>query len=826
MHTPSAPMALCAARFVFLRGFLVAVATLLALVLGSWTASAQSTFPIPGMTGNSSTEAPAEDAPAEATTPADPTQALIELLQDEAARAALIAQLEQAAAGTAAAPEGSATAPAAAAPEATTTTTSTVGNFSTRLIQDLRTTMADNLRGFMARVERIPTTLGLAIRGLNSDLLLTIVRDLVEAVLVTYGALILLRLAMRPLLRMIGRKAVSTNWLYRFILRIIGTGLLALAIPIALVIGVAVVSVSVVAENGASLNTAQAAFFAAFALVEMLKLPSRFVLTPRTDQLRFIDVSDKAARQIQRLIAFAIGLAAYGQLVAVPVVTEQTSVFIGRAVATLLGAIVIVYLVGVVLAYRKKVGAWLTRYSKEDVTLDEVLSYFALRWHWPVLAYLVYVLVVVLTRPGNVLGPLAADTVRVVLILGIGGTVTMLARRATQRRVRLPEMVDSRLPLLASRLNRLLPAGLVVVRIAVVILVVLSILDVVELFDFSGYLGSDAGGAMVGAIFGVALGLVFVAVVYLAVSSWVDYQLNPFVGKPPTPRTVTLLTLLRNAVTIALVIFGGMFALSQLGLNIGPLLASAGVLGLAISFGAQKLVEDIITGIFIQFENAMNVGDVVDVGGVVGTVEKLTVRSVTLRDLQGVVHMIPFSSASMISNYMREFSYYVCDMGVAYREDIEMAKQAMFDAFEELRADPDQGGFLIDDLEWFGLNSFGDSAIVLRARIKTQPGKQWGVGRAYNLLLKKIFDDRGIEIPFPHQTIYFGEDRKGKAPPIHVMMQTGDAAASQAHPVTEAIPDARGPEQLEMDETRRRQVPPDRGDETIPGQEDDDGAGR
>lgn len=779
--TLSAPLALC-------MSLLTACVLAFALVWGS-PAGSQSLFPIPGGSGQSG-------GTTETTAPTDPTQALIDILQDDAARAALISQLEQAATGA----EGSTAPPDSAAPPASSTPAGpTDSNFSTRLVQELRTSMSDNFWGFIGRVERIPTTLALAMRGLNSDILLSILRELAEAVLVTYSVLIVLRIAARPVLKMLGRRALDTNWFYRFLFRIVGTGLLALAIPIAAVVGVAVVGVSVEqGEDGAALSTAQAAFFTAFVMVELLKLPSRFIVTPRAKELRFIDVSDGAARQIQRLIAFAIGLAAYGQLVAVPVVTEETSVFIGRAVATLLGAVVIFYLIVVVLSYRKRVGDWLTRHNQEDATLDEVMGYITRRWHWPVLVYLAYLMIIVLTRPGNVLGPLAADTVRVLAILSVGGTATMLARRATQRRVRLPHLIDSRLPLLAGRLNRLLPAGLIVVRVAVVVLVVLSVLDVFGLFDFTGYLGSSAGGAMLSGIFGVILALLFVALIYLGISSWVDYQLNPFIGRPPTPRMVTLLTLLRNAVTIVLVVFGGMFALSQLGLNIGPLLASAGVLGLAISFGAQKLVEDIITGIFIQFENAMNVGDVVDVGGVVGTVEKLTVRSVTLRDLQGVVHMIPFSSASMISNYMREFSYYVCDMGVAYREDIDMSKQAMFDAFEELRNDSEQGGFLLGDLEWFGLNAFGDSAIVLRARIKTQPGKQWGVGRAYNLILKRIFDERGIEIPFPHQTIYFGEDRKGKAPPVHVMMQTANADTSQAHPVADAIPDASGPERLDM----------------------------
>jgi small-conductance mechanosensitive channel len=214
-----------------------------------------------------------------------------------------------------------------------------------------------------------------------------------------------------------------------------------------------------------------------------------------------------------------------------------------------------------------------------------------------------------------------------------------------------------------------------------------------------------------------------------------------------------------------------MFVLSEIGLDIAPLLASAGVLGLAIGFGAQKMVQDIITGIFIQFENAINVGDVIAVGGTTGTVERLTIRSVSLRDYMGIYHIIPFSSVDMVSNYMRDFAYHVCDMGIAYRENVDDARDAMLDAFAELKADPDWADAILSDAEWMGLTTFGDSAVVVRLRIKTRPGKQWSLGRAYNAILKRIFDARGIEMPFPHQTIYFGEDKQGKAPPLHLSIE-------------------------------------------------------
>jgi len=248
---------------------------------------------------------------------------------------------------------------------------------------------------------------------------------------------------------------------------------------------------------------------------------------------------------------------------------------------------------------------------------------------------------------------------------------------------------------------------------------------------------------------------------WLATTSFVDYRLNPEYGAVPTSRETTLLSLFRNAATIAIIIITLMFSLSEIGINIGPLLASAGVLGLAVGFGAQSLVKDIITGIFIQFENAINVGDVITVGGVTGTVEKLSVRSVSLRDGQGVFHIIPFSSVNMVSNAMRDFSYSVCDMGIAYRENVEEAKQAMHDAFDLLMEGGEIAQFIIAPLEWFGINSFGDNAVMLRTRIKTVPGKQWAVGRAYNGYLKTVFDERGIEIPFPQQTIWLGEAKDG-----------------------------------------------------------------
>jgi len=266
----------------------------------------------------------------------------------------------------------------------------------------------------------------------------------------------------------------------------------------------------------------------------------------------------------------------------------------------------------------------------------------------------------------------------------------------------LPDDVRAKLPLLEPRLNSVVPKMLMALRTLVALIVVLFTLNQIGLIGFGAWMDGEAGRRFTGAAVAVAFILIVAWAIWLAVSSWIDYRLNPDYGEVPASREITLLTLLKNAVTVAILIFAVMFSLSEIGLNIGPLIASAGVLGLAIGFGAQKLVQDIITGVFIQFESAINVGDVVTVGGTTGAVERLTVRSVTLRDLSGIVHIIPFSSVDMVSNFTREFSFYVVDMGIAYREDVDEAKQAMHDAYELLREDPEQGAFLLGDLEWFG----------------------------------------------------------------------------------------------------------------------------
>lgn len=227
-----------------------------------------------------------------------------------------------------------------------------------------------------------------------------------------------------------------------------------------------------------------------------------------------------------------------------------------------------------------------------------------------------------------------------------------------------------------------------------------------------------------------------------------------------TKRAETLVKLLRQGVIILLWIMAGLLILGQLHVDIGPILASAGVVGLAVGFGAQNLVRDVIAGFFMILENQVRVGDVAVINGTGGLVEKVNFRTIVLRDLSGVVHTFPNGTINTLANMTREWSAFVIEIGVAYKEDTDKVVEVLKQVGVELRQDAHYGALIVEDVEIFGVDKFADSAVVIKGRIKTVPIKQWDVGREYLRRVKKAFDQAGIEIPFPHRSLYFGEASK------------------------------------------------------------------
>jgi small conductance mechanosensitive channel len=180
------------------------------------------------------------------------------------------------------------------------------------------------------------------------------------------------------------------------------------------------------------------------------------------------------------------------------------------------------------------------------------------------------------------------------------------------------------------------------------------------------------------------------------------------------------------------------------------LIAGAGILGLAIGFGAQTLVKDFLTGVFLILEDTVSIGDIVTIGNFGGVVEDMSLRTIKLRDFDGTLHIFPYSEAMVIHNKTKSFSFAVFNLSISYTSDIGSALDAMQQVGAELQEDPEFNRFILEPIEVVGVDNLADSAVVLKGRIKTQPAKQWAVQREYLKRIKLAFDANGVEIPFPH----------------------------------------------------------------------------
>ncbi len=234
---------------------------------------------------------------------------------------------------------------------------------------------------------------------------------------------------------------------------------------------------------------------------------------------------------------------------------------------------------------------------------------------------------------------------------------------------------------------------------------------------------------------------------------------DPAIVSEREKRAQTLGKILRQASFVLIWGVALMAVLGELGVDLKPILAGAGVVGLAVGFGAQTLVKDVISGFFILLENQFRVGDVIETAGVGGLVESINLRTTVLRDIQGRVHVIPNGSINVVSNFTREWSRAVLDIGVAYREDTDRCFEIMKRVGAEMEADPVWGPKIVGAFEYPGVENLADSAVVLRMMTKTVPQERWNVLRELRRRVKFAFDAEGIEIPFPHLKVYMGDEK-------------------------------------------------------------------
>ncbi len=683
---------------------------------------------------------------------------LIKIIENDQSRAALIERLQQSASAEPAVP---AEAPADLS--------------IARQLAEYTRSVAEGASATFAAVGQVFSDLQQGFSGAaNGDL--NALRDIAVGVLLVglglFGSFLVLRLLVVWLQGMIAGRVANRAWYVRLLGAVGAAAIDGGSVVLAWAIGY-VLALSVIGGNAGRMGINQSLLLNAFLVVEMSKLVVRAILVPRHTALRLLPVSDSNAAYWSFWLARVISLVGYTFMFVSPVIAANLSLGAASAVQALVMVTAVVIGIIIVLQNKLDVRHWLNELAqkREKDGLGQLFMLVGQFWHLVAIGYLLALLVVWFANPERALPFMIAATIQSLIAIVIGAVIVGFVGRFVGVGLRLPGDIKARLPLLEARLHAFVPRVMQVVRWVVIAGVVAAILQAWSLFDFLGWIGSEQGQQIAGSIVSAALIVLVCVVLYVVVASWVEYRLNTTVGKAPTPREKTLLNLFKNAFTIALVVFGLMLALAQIGVNIAPLLAGAGVIGLAIGFGAQKLVQDIITGIFIQFENVMNEGDVVEAAGKSGVVEKLTIRSVTIRDMTGTVHLIPFSSVDQVSNMVRGYSFYVAEFDVAYDSDIEAVKQVLRDAFV-VAMQSEHRDMVIDDLDLQGLVSLTGGAMKVRARIKTMAGKQWGIGRLYSETVKRMLAERDIRSPSQIVT-YRTVDRPQILPPLD------DEAATQ-----------------------------------------------
>lgn len=239
-------------------------------------------------------------------------------------------------------------------------------------------------------------------------------------------------------------------------------------------------------------------------------------------------------------------------------------------------------------------------------------------------------------------------------------------------------------------------------------------------------------------------------------------------------RARTIGKIINSAGLVLVIGVAAMMVLSEFGMDITPIITGAGIAGLAVGFGAQNLVRDVISGFFLILEDQIRVGDVATVNTTGGFVEAIRLRTIVLRDMSGTVHIIPNGEIKQVSNMTKDFSFYVMNVGIAYKENVDHVMDVLRAIGEGLAEDPAFAPLILGPLEILGVDDFGDSQVTIKVRIKTLPIKQWTVGRELRRRIKNVFDERGIEIPFPHMSIYFGENSK----PFDLALQRRMAASA------------------------------------------------
>jgi moderate conductance mechanosensitive channel len=481
----------------------------------------------------------------------------------------------------------------------------------------------------------------------------------------------------------------------------------------------------------------------------------RFMLSPMEPGLRLLPLRDFTAVYLYIWSRRLIVVGVWGYMIL------QTAMLLGLppsgylVAAKILGFLVTALLVILILQNRETVGGWIRGTPEEGrrrIVPDVVRNALAEFWHVVLVVYLVGIYLVWAFNISDGFFYLLRATIITALAIGAVAAGEKWLPRLFNRFSRADAALVARFPLVATRANRYIP---VLRRVVVYVVRIAALLLILAAWgvDVAGFLFGPAGRTFLGRATNIIIVLVLALAAWEILGGMIYAKLNQRdesgYSMLRSARARTLLPLVRNVLLIVISVMASLVILSEIGVNIAPLLAGAGVVGLAVGFGAQSLVKDVIAGAFLLFEDTINIGDVVDVGGKSGVVEGMTIRSIRLRDQAGVLHTMNFGNIATISNMTRDYSYYVVDTKVSYRYDPDEIAAVLRETDEELRADAKFKHDVMAPIEIMGLESFADTSFIVRARLRTRPMRQWDIGREFNRRLKHNMDRHGILMDVP-----------------------------------------------------------------------------
>lgn len=524
-------------------------------------------------------------------------------------------------------------------------------------------------------------------------------------------------------------------------------------------------------EFGNLVEAAAAQLVYGITFVYLTNAAAGILLTWKNPSQQLFPVGPVVGRSLQRRITRIVAIGGYGYFIL------EAALKLGLPWTThgfllhLLFLVTFGQFVALVLAHREAAASALRRMGSQQTggLFEGFLPWSFLSRYWHILAILFGLAMYVtwsLQIPGGTLYLFRATVLSLVVLAMMKGLNLFLTERSKSREKRPDRHADEDdvSEIIAGAAGSPLTFFL---RLAITALGVALILELWGANVFS-WLASDAGldarQRMIAA--GTTLGIAYL--LWFAAGGalrGVIEETDAAGQRLRSQRSQTLLAIVRNLLFLIVWVTAVMVTLGELGINLAPLLAGAGVIGLAIGFGSQRLVQDMLTGFFILIEDTIAVGEVAEVAGKTGTVESISLRTIRLRGYDGQLHTIPFSGIDVISNFTKDYSYYVFDVGVAYGEDVDTVMEVLRAIGRGMQHDRSYRRLILAPLEVAGLDQFADSAVVIKARIKTRPMQQWAVGREFNRRIKKRFDELGIEIPYPHQTLYFGEAKSDKPAP-------------------------------------------------------------